>query len=246
MGARTWTKEDMNYLEDSWGVKSIPTIAKNLNRTEGAIILKSQKLKLGSFVQAGELITISQLIKALGLFNSYSWIKEKYIKNGLPIVMKVVKEKRVAKVDLDKFWSWAKNNKQLLNFARFEDGALGVEPDWVKEKRKADKSNPSKTNNRPWSKSEDNLLIEKTKSCRYTYKDLAKDFKRTECAIKRRLYDLAVPYRPTPLDTHIKWTNDENKLMFELYEKGYDTYAIAKVLNKTHLSISDRLKKVVI
>ena len=37
---------------------------------------------------------------------------------------------------------------------------------------------------------------------------------------------------------------EENKKMFELHDKGYDTYSIAKALGKTHLSICDRLKKV--
>lgn len=60
--------------------------------------------------------------------------------------------------------------------------------------------------------------------------------------IKRRFYDMKVPYRPIPLDNHVKWTKEENERMIELYEKGYDSNAIAKALNKTQLSISDRLK----
>lgn len=198
-------------------------------------------------MQSGELLTFRQLLYGLGLESSYSWIKKKFIDNGLPTVMKTVINKKVLKVDLSKFWLWAENNKQLLNFAKFEKGSLGAEPVWAAKKREADKSNPTKrTHNKPWTKDEDKLLIEKTKSNRYTYKDLAKEFNRTECAIKRRLYDLEVPYRPVPLDTHIKWTKEENKKMFELHNKGYDTYAIALELNKTHLSICDRLKKVVV
>ena len=62
--------------------------------------------------------------------------------------------------------------------------------------------------------------------------------------IKRRIYYLAVPYRPVPRNNHIKWTDEENRKMFELHDKGYDSYVIAKILGKTHLSICDRLKKV--
>jgi hypothetical protein len=72
---------------------------------------------------------------------------------------------------------------------------------------------------------------------------LALEFNRTENAIKRRLYDLAVPYRPIPRDNHIKWSEEENKTMFDLNKKGYSTAVIAKILNKSQLTISDRLKE---
>ena len=243
MGNRVWTKEELNYLEDKWGNLSVSYIAKKLNRTERAVMVKAQKMKLGCFVQAGELLNLCQLIKALGLFNSYSWTKKKFLNNGLPRVTKIVLNKKVIKVDLDVFWKWAECHKQLLNFARFEKGNLGKEPSWVEEKRRADKSNPSKvSHNRAWSKEDDTLLISLTKTCKYTYKDLASRFNRTEAAIKRRLKDLNVPYRPVPLDNHVKWTDEEDNLMINLYNQGYDAYSIAKKLNKTHLSIPDRLR----
>ncbi|WP_368260255.1 Myb-like DNA-binding domain-containing protein, partial [Clostridium paraputrificum] len=96
--------------------------------------------------------------------------------------------------------------------------------------------------NRTWTKEDDTLLISLIKTYKYTYKDLASRFNRTEAAIKRRLKDLNVPYRPIPLDNHIKWTDEEDNLMINLYNQGYDAYSIAKKLNKTHLSIPDRLR----
>ncbi|MNI98352.1 hypothetical protein D3C73_1571820 [compost metagenome] len=45
-----------------------------------------------------------------------------------------------------------------------------------------------------------------------------------------------------PRDNHIKWTDEENKRMIELYNQGYSSASIAKVLDKTELSISDRLR----
>lgn len=243
MHKKKWTEKEIMYLEESWGTISIKGIAKKLKRSEVAIINKARKLKLGSFVDAGDLISLSQLLIAIGQGNSYSWIKEKYINNGLPVLNKLIYNKKVLKVKLEDFWKWAEKNKNIVNFARFEKGALGVEPSWVEEKRKADSINPSKHNsNRTWSNSDDILLISKVKSYKYTYKDLASEFNRTEAAIKRRLYDLNVAYRPVPLDTHIKWTDEENQRMIELHKKGYDNYSIAKELNKTHLTICDRLR----
>lgn len=236
---KAWTTEEIDYLENKWGIVTVSYIAKKLGRTETSITLKAQRMKLGSRL-AGEYVTFNELLTALGLQGSYSWLRDKYInKNGLPA-------KRKGKyliIKIDDFWKWAEQHKQILNFCHFEENMLGKEPEWVKEKRKADLSNPRKVNNnRPWTKEDDALLIQKTKSCRYTYKDLSKDLRRTENAIKRRLYDLGVPYRPIPMDTHIKWTDEENNKMMELYKKGFDSYVIANILNKSQLSISDRIK----
>lgn len=236
---KAWTTEEIDYLENKWGIVTVSYIAKKLGRTETSITLKAQRMKLGSRL-AGEYVTFNELLTALGLQGSYSWLRDKYInKNGLPA-------KRKGKyliIKIDDFWKWAEQHKQILNFCHFEENMLGKEPEWVKEKRKADLSNPRKVNNnRPWTKEDDALLIQKTKSCRYTYKDLSKDLRRTENAIKRRLYDLGVPYRPIPMDTRVKWTDEENNKMMELYKKGFDSYVIANILNKSQLSISDRIK----
>ena len=48
-GSRTWTKSELLTLEEEWGITSIPTLAKNLNRTPEAVTLKAQKMGLGAF-----------------------------------------------------------------------------------------------------------------------------------------------------------------------------------------------------
>lgn len=243
--AKAWSKEELELLEDKWGITPIPQIARLLNRTINSIRCKAQKIGLERFIDQGEYVTFNKFIKAIGYSKSYSYLEKRLMKIDFPMKHKKSVEMNYKVVYIKDFWKWAEKHKQDISFAKFEKGSLGEEPPWVVEKRKADLTNPSKVNNnRKWTKDQDNLLIEKTKSCKYTYKDLARDFNRTENAIKSRLYYLAVPYRPVPLDNHIKWTKEENRKMFELNTKGYDTYAIAIVLNKTHLSISDRLKKV--
>lgn len=235
MGSTWWSEEEKVFLQENYGVKTNKYIAKKLKRTEVAVAVKASKLHLSK--DNSDFISLYQLSIALGFEKSYSSIKKKFLDNGL----KVTKDN---KLKIETFWKWAEDHKQILNFSKFEKNLLGIEPKWVDEKRKADLSNPRKiSNNRPWTKEDDSLLIQKTKSCRYTYKDLARDLKRTENAIKRRLYTLKVPYRPIPLDTHIKWTDEENNKLLELYRKGFDTYVIANMLNKSQLSISDRIKK---
>lgn len=240
---RTWTKEEIDILEDEWCRKSIKTIAKNLNRSIEAVRVKAYRIGLGAHRNQQDYVLLYQLISALGLRSSYSWISEKFEKNGLNVIRKPSIDKKYKAVHLKDFWKWAEQNKRLLNFSKFEKNSLGKEPDWVDEKRRADKLNPScKNHNRVWTKYEVQILIEKTKSYRYTYSDLSRELNRTEAAIKRKLLDLKVPYRPVPRNNHIKWTDDENRRMIEMFNKGYSNAAIAMELNKTQLSICDRIR----
>lgn len=238
-----WTNEEEEYLRDNWGCKSVSCIAHKLNRTEGSVINKGQKLGLRAQVTQSDYITLNQLMNALGYKGSYSWWTSKYLKYGLPISYREFKVKKQRIVLIDDFWDWAEKHKNIVNFARFEKNSLGQEPAWVDAKRKRDISNPSRrAHNRCWTRAEDSLLESKLKLFRYSYAELAEEFNRTECAIKRRIYDLNIPYRPVGRDNHIKWTVAENTKMMELYYQGYDNYHIAKLLGKTELSISDRIK----
>lgn len=239
---RNWTKEEVEYLQDNWGDKSIKAIANHLNRSVNAIIVKAQRLELGRHIDAGDYVTYNQLIRALGYTGGSGYLTKRLKRDGFPMHYKASIKKKYAVVKLEEFWKWTKDNKQKINFANFPKGALGKEPEWVDDKRKADMKSPSKINhNKPWTKEDDNKLIFMCKQNRYTYKDAAEELNRTQSAVKRRLYDLAVPYRPVPLDNHVKWTFEENMKILELHRKGYDTSVIAKELNKTQLSISDRL-----
>lgn len=241
---RVWTNEELEFLEDKWGILSISAIAKKLNRTTTSIQIKANRLGLGTFIDSAEYVTFNKFIKAIGYSQSYSYFYKRLVKLGFPIKKKKIVTRTFKVVYLDEFWKWAENNKNDINFANFEKGNLGLEPEWVEAKRKSDRSNPSKiTHNRVWTKAHDNTLISMCKSQRYTYKDIARELNRTENAIKRRLIDLGVKVRPLYLNNHVKWTDEENKKMLELHEQGYDTNYIANVLNKSQLSISDRIKK---
>lgn len=244
---KIWTKEECEFLEEKWGVISIPGLARRLGRSNTAIKAKAQKLGLGTHLSSREEITFSSLLITLGYSKYNNCTKKRLERLGFPFVYKASVNKKFTMVNINDFWEWAEKNRKELNFAKFPKFALGKEPKWVDEKRKADLMNPTKVNvNRVWTKEEENLLIEKVKSNKYTYKMLSEDLNRTEGAIKRRLLKLKVPYRPVPLNNHIKWTEDENKKMIDLYRKGYDSNAISKILNKTQLSICDRLRKLVV
>ena len=72
MLSRTWTDEEVDYLEDKWGNISIPIIAKNLGRTVKAIKSKAYKIGLGRFIHQGNYVTYKQLITTIGYRGAYS------------------------------------------------------------------------------------------------------------------------------------------------------------------------------
>ena len=59
---KQWTPEEEAYLSDSWGTKSIKTLAKNLGRSEQSVIVRAQRLGCGPFLDSGDYIALNQLI----------------------------------------------------------------------------------------------------------------------------------------------------------------------------------------
>lgn len=239
---KKWTQEELDFLEEKWGVLSKKLIAKKLNRSLNSVIVKAVRLGLGRYINARDEITLNLLINTLGYKNSYSWVSKKFKNHNIPIKKIKIIDKSVKMVNINEFWKWAEKNKEILNFADFEEGALGKEPLWVKEKRNIDKNSLNKINrNRLWTKYEEQLLISKVKSMRYTYEELSKEFNRTEGAIKSRLNKLQTPYRPLERDRHIIWTEEENNTLLQMYKEGYGANQIARKINKSEFSVKERV-----
>ena len=86
---RNWSLEELQYLEEKWGVTSIPAIANKLNRSINSIRRKAQKLGLGRFYHQGEYVTLHQLISAIGQKQNYSYLNERLERDGFPIKYKI-------------------------------------------------------------------------------------------------------------------------------------------------------------
>lgn len=94
MVSRRWSKEEIEYLQDKGGIESIKNIAKKFNKTEKAIVNKTRRLKLGSFLKNGDYITFNELLNTLNLSSNLRLLGDKLIKNGCPIKYKRVKNNR--------------------------------------------------------------------------------------------------------------------------------------------------------
>lgn len=241
MGAKNWSDEDIYYLEDKWGEVSIPTIAKNLNRSINAVRVKAIKIGLRRHLHQGEDITLLQLLDAIGQKQNYSYLKTRLVKQGFPIKYKKSITRKYAVVSLKDFWIWSERNQNKLDFSNFERLSLGPEAKWVETKRKNDILNRKNFKTSPWTKSEDVRLTELLSKYQYNYYELSKMLRRTDGAIQRRICDLGLRFRPVKVDAHIKWTNEEYEKLGEMIKERYDYNMMSDILGKSAKAIRGRV-----
>lgn len=241
---RLWTPQEEDYLRENWGLKSIPTIAKALNRSEKAIQNKRDKMKLGGSVAASGFISLNSLLGVLygdpdHGNRMFSHKKRAWKENGLRIVHKKVNRASVNCVSIDHFWEWAEKHQNLVNLAHMQEGALGAEPSWAKEKRRLDIENGGHVR-RDWTKGEESQLRGMLKSYRYTCAEIAAAVGRSESAVRRHIYEMGLKESPVYLQCR-RWTEDELLALARLREQGYGASTIAKRIDRPVSSVYRRL-----
>lgn len=237
---KMWSKEEVEYLENNWGMKSIKTMSKTLNRTEKAILQKRNRLKLGAFLNNGDYITFNQLLKTVG-YKSNDTTRNAWTKRGLPLSNKKVNNNSFKVIQIDKFWKWAEENQTFLDFSRFIRFSLGKEPSWVEPKRQRDIINNINKKKR-WTRDEDEKLIFLVKEYKYNCTEIAERLQRSENSIRSRLGRLGVKFRPIKKMEIYRWTEEEIKILIELIKKGYDYKTIQrKLTTKTVGAIKAKL-----
>ena len=231
---KNWTKQEEEYLSENWGTLSVATIAKNLGRSENAVVVRKCRMGLGAFLDNGDYVTWNQLQHAIGSGNCGGYKMTSWIKNrGFPVHTKRVNNNSFMVVYLDEWWIWAEKNRDILDFSKFEENALGLEPDWVKDKRRHDYEKSRKYKKTPWTKAEDEKLRRLLSKGNYTYDELSKILHRTNGAIQRRICELKITERPVKADNHTRWTENDFKRLGDLIKAGYGYDLIAEEIGKS-------------
>lgn len=240
-----WTEEDVIYLQERWGVKPVPYIAKHLNKSIIAIRSMANRLGLGPWLTSGDYITLNQLWKTLGLGNGNNYRQISWIQNrDFPVIYKKVNTKTYQVVYIKDFWNWAKYNQDILDLSKLEPLSLGKEPKWVETKRLQDRQKNIYITRDNWTTYEDNKLIDMLKSYRYTTNQIATTLHRTEQAVTQRINSLGIKYRPLPEDKHNKWSDDEISLLIELLNTcSHYTLISNKIPNHSEKAIKSKVYK---
>lgn len=242
---KTWTTDELDYLESQWGVISYATIAKKLGRTVHSIKIKATRLNLGDPRKCYNGLTLLQLSDVIGVnYNALKyWINE----YDFPIITKRLASKsRVMFVKVEEFWKWAEKNKEMIDFSLFEKNMLGEEEEWVEVKRSADQAKRQfvgGSNKVSWSEEEDRMLCNMVNAHTFTYPEIAQRLKRSQGAVKRRLLDLDMKARPVRLDNQVKYTQQDVSTLLDLVSKGYSMEDIGHRLNKSALGVRGKLER---
>ncbi len=246
LGSRTWTPEEIEYLEERWGTVSIPSIAQHLNRTVNAVRIRAAQLGLGPVLMGGEYVTFHQLVMALGYSgggDSYkitSWVKNR----GFPIHRKKVDQCSFKVVYLDEFWEWAEKNRSFLDFSKMEPLALGEEPAWVVEQRRRDHDAFALQRKDPWTPVDDQRLLMLLAQQKYGYQELSQMLQRSAGAIQRRCQDLGTNLRPIKANNHgasAAWTEADYRVLEEGIKAGESYTAIGNRIGKSEKAIRGKV-----
>lgn len=234
---KPWTKEELDYLSDSWGTVTIPKIAENLGRSVNAIKLKATRIGLGRHIHSGTYITVNQL--AIAIKHDY-WTVKNWAKYGLKIRNRRSVNKSYKVVEIEDFWKWAESHKPLIHFDRIEPLILGAEPKWVQEARRA--AFNGKTSRAKWMATEDEILTRMLAQYKYSVGEIATALNRTEGAVKRRIYDLKLKQRPVKRADR-KWTENQINILLDMLERGYSFEQIGKQLGRTGSAVRGKYEQ---
>lgn len=228
---RSWTKEEIEYLEDNYGAISLNTIAKNLNRTPEAVAAKKDKLKLGSVFNATEYLTVPQLAEIVGVDKTTvaDWIKNKYLNATKKVLHTKGKYWRIKTSD---FWKFAKEYPKFIDYSKFEENSLGKEPSWVKYARKNYKR--PRNGAKPWTKTQE-ALLKKYWNEGKTNKEIGELLGRTPFAVRfHAIQKLGLK----PKQISLVWQPIEIEILKDMWNKGHTDDEIAEELGRGRRSIN--------
>lgn len=244
-GSRTWTAQELEYLDSNWGYVSLPSMANRLNRTVEAIKIKASRLGLGSVLMGGDYITLNQLIIALSGHKESSYLRKSWVENrGLPVHKKRVDKCWFNVVYIDEFWQWAEKHRSFIDFSKMEPLALGKEPEWVVEQRKKDYRALSLQRKDTWSPAEDSKLLYLLGQQKYGYLELSKMLNRSAGAIQHRCLDLGTKLRPVKADNHGEdsaWTDKDYQTLCAGIKNGDSYGALSELIGKSEKAIRGKV-----
>lgn len=224
----------------------MPAIAKKLNRTENAVVVRAQRLGLGAVLMAGGYVTLNQLLATVtGRERGNTYQRKSWVENrGLPVHRKKVNRCSFSVVYLEEFWEWAEHNRSFLDFSKMEPLALGWEPSWVAEQRKKDYRACALQRKDPWTAAEDSRLKMLLSQHRYTWAELSEMLYRTTGAIQHRCRDLGIKERPVKADNHGKsavWNERDYAVLADGIRHGDSYMAIGQALGKSEKAVRGKV-----
>ena len=232
---RKWTEDEETLLSDLWGTKSIEAMAKTMKRTVFSLKVKAVRMGLGPMLRNNyDLITVSDMCDLLSVTRdriTTTWVdlglnlKKKRLTNNMTYYV----------ISWNDLMDFLENNQNEWDSRCVEKNMLGIEPEWLKEKRIRDiKENPLWY--RKWTEEEIKQagnLFESGKS----YVEIARIINRSEWSVANLLRNMGYSYMLPQF-----WKGKELKYLRENYENM--TYSeIAEVLGRTSKAVGAKAEE---
>ena len=233
---KKWTSEEVEYLENSWGIIPLAKISKKLGRSNKAVSTKAGRLGLGKALDNTDHVTAKHIAKALGICAKtvVRWINDEELPAKHIALGKVRKNWLI---NIDDFWKWAENNQHLINLYKLEENILGKEPQWAKEKRKRDYR--FRKREKKYSKAEDEEIIRNYGVIEA--KEIAQALGRTPVSVRRRASRLNLDKKKIG----IPWTEEEVIFMVKAKSRGQTYDEISIELGRTFSSVKNKYRDVI-
>ena len=180
-----WSTEDLNYLEDKWGISTVKTIAKNLNRSELAIMRKACEIGLGKRVGNGYCVDDIYQMLGVGRSTVIAWIRKGWLKGKKNKTTKrgtyVVSENDLKDFLFTHQERWDTRKWNVNIFMKNEKN-----PEWLDKKIEQDKKRLSKSKT-VYSNAEDKTLLKLFFEGK-SFDEISKIVGRTEKSVRMRLH----------------------------------------------------------
>lgn len=180
---------EIEFLEDTVGVKSFLYMSKKLGRPPEGIESKLQRLGLLNTKLEAGWISLFELTKTIHIryTTAIRWRKEL----DLPLrsqSLRFGKGKQTSWViKPDEFWKWADKHRELIDWNKYEIGSLLPEPDWLNEAIRVHRETTARKSNQPWTPREEAILWDAFYRRGLTAKEIAKELDRSINSVHRKL-----------------------------------------------------------
>ncbi|WP_142383608.1 helix-turn-helix domain-containing protein [Bacillus sp. V5-8f] len=177
---KNWTEVEIEFLKEQVGIMKLSTIARQLGRTEQALLSKMKRIGISNTKAQTGYLTTYELAKALKVDPATvrGWIS----RHGLNCTKKITRTtKKFYLIHPEDFWQWAEVNREKLDFSKIEYQSIIPEPCWVAGERKKEKT----ANYKAWSiKEEEKLLVLFSEG--YSAKEVAGRLNRSIVSVQRK------------------------------------------------------------
>lgn len=189
---KDWSKEELDYIREVWGQKTIPEIARKLGRTINAVRIKTQRMGYTGQKWYGEMMSARKVSELLGV-DVHAVCDYWIAKCGLKGKAKRLGEtkKTTTIIMFEDLLEWLEAHQDLWDSRRVELFGLGAEYDWLVEKRKADAQKPARKAQK-WTPEEDQRLIAMFRRGGMTHAEMGAALGRPASGVEHRLLRLDV------------------------------------------------------